>query len=168
MEAARKYAAAQKAQFYPKIEAIGAAGVSPVRDGSQVSDTYAAAGINIGLPLLNGSRLSAQATEAELRATAAQRLLEEEQNDVARDVRMAWLRATTGYKQIGVAEELLANASETLDLAQSRYTAGLSSIVEVSQAELNKAQAEIATATARYDYQILAADLKYQLGDLTP
>ena len=44
-------------------------------------------------------------------------------------------------------------AQKALDLAQSRYKLGLSSIVELSQAQLNETQAEIAQASAKYDYQ---------------
>ena len=164
-EAALKFASAQRSAQYPTIEAVGAAGVSPIRDDAHLDASYAAAGINLSLPLLTGGRLSAAVSEADYRAIEAQRLLENEQNDVGRDVRTAWLDAVTAYKKIGVSEELLANASQSLDLAQARYTSGLSSIVELSQAQLNKTQAEIDTAEARYDYQILAADLKYQVGD---
>ncbi len=164
-EAARKFVSAQRAEQYPTVQAIGEAGVSPVRNSADIDGDYAAAGINLSLPLLNGGKLSAQVSEAQDRAVEAQRLLDSLENDVARDVRAVWLRATTAHRKIGVSEELLANASESLDLAQARYTSGLSSIVELSQAQLNKTQAEIDVASARYDYQILAADLKYQLGD---
>jgi outer membrane protein len=164
-EAAKKYASAQRAAQYPTIQAIGSAGVSPIRDNSALDSGYAAAGINVALPVLTGGKLSAQVAEADARAIGQERLLDGLRNDVARDVRTAWLRASTGYRKIGVSEALLANASQALDLAEARYTSGLSSIVELSRAQLNKTQAEIATASARYDYQILAAELKYQLGD---
>jgi outer membrane protein len=43
---------------------------------------------------------------------------------------------------------------------------GLSSIVELTQAQLNKTQADIDQASARYDYQSRAAALKFQTGAL--
>jgi len=42
----------------------------------------------------------------------------------------------------------------------------LSSIVELSQAQLNETQAEIAQASAKYDYQTQTSVLNYQLGAL--
>ena len=51
-----------------------------------------------------------------------------------------------------------------LDLAQTRYKLGLSSIVELSQAQLQQTDAQIGNSTARYDYLVALAQLKYQIG----
>jgi hypothetical protein len=40
------------------------------------------------------------------------------------------------------------------------------SIVELSQAELNKSQAEIEQASAKYEYQMQRSVLAYQIGAL--
>jgi outer membrane protein len=61
---------------------------------------------------------------------------------------------------------LLKQATDALDLAQSRYNLGLSSIVELSQAQLNSTEAQIAVASARYDYALQRAILDYQTGVL--
>jgi hypothetical protein len=50
--------------------------------------------------------------------------------------------------------------------AQGRYKLGLSSIVELSQAQLNLTQAQIADTSAKYDFQIQSAVLSYQMGQL--
>jgi outer membrane protein len=65
-----------------------------------------------------------------------------------------------------VTDQLLQQASLALELAQARYTLGLSSIVELSQAQLNLTQAQIEQASAKYDYQIQRAMLDYQVGRL--
>jgi outer membrane protein TolC len=39
-------------------------------------------------------------------------------------------------------------------------------LIVMSQAQLQKTEAEIANATARYDYQIRRADLDFQVGTL--
>jgi outer membrane protein len=54
----------------------------------------------------------------------------------------------------------------SLELAQARYDLGLSSIVELSQAQLNRTAAEIGDSSARYDYQIQRAVLRYLQGTL--
>ena len=56
--------------------------------------------------------------------------------------------------------------SQALELAQERYKLGLSSIIELSQAQLNQTQAEIAQASARYDYQAELAALAFQSGQI--
>jgi len=40
----------------------------------------------------------------------------------------------------------------------------LSSIIELSQAQLNETQAEIAEASAKYDYQVQTSVLNFQMG----
>ncbi len=57
-------------------------------------------------------------------------------------------------------------ASKALDLAQARYKLGFSEIVALSQAQLNKTQAEIAEANARYDYLKELAILAYETGQI--
>jgi outer membrane protein len=63
---------------------------------------------------------------------------------------------------LGVTQQLLAQAI-SLDLAQTRYRLGLGSIVELSQAQLDKAQAEISHARAGYDYRLALAVLRFQV-----
>jgi outer membrane protein len=53
-----------------------------------------------------------------------------------------------------------------LDLAQTRYDAGLGSIVELSTAQLNLTSAQIADTSAHYDYQSQRILLDYQIGAL--
>ncbi len=162
-EAGQRLAAAERAIHYPVISAIGAIGFSPYRD-DRLDDRYAAAGVSLTVPLFTGGRISARATEALLRADAAQRTLDQEENQVTRDVRIAWLAARTAHEAIEVTQTTLASASRALELAQSRYELGISSIVELSQAQLQETEAEIAHARARYDYEIRRAELDFQAG----
>jgi outer membrane protein len=51
-------------------------------------------------------------------------------------------------------------------LAEARYTTGISSIVELSQAQLSLTSAQIANTNARYDVLIQEANLNFQIGAL--
>jgi outer membrane protein len=99
-----------------------------------------------------------------LRAQAASERLRDAQNRVAHDVNVAWLSASNAFQRIGLTDQLLAQANLAMDLAQSRYDLGLSSIVELGQAQLNKTSAEIQNLTSRYEFQIQSAVLKFQVG----
>jgi outer membrane protein len=57
---------------------------------------------------------------------------------VARDVRVAWLDSQTAFQRLTLTDQLLSQANDSLDLAQQRYDLGLSSIVELTQAQLNQ------------------------------
>ena len=104
----------------------------------------------------------AREAEAGYKAKAAEQNLLDLGNRVSRDVRLAWLSADTAYQRINLAAQLLSRAREALDLAQERYRLGLSSIVELSQAQLNVTVAEIENANAKYDYLIQRAVLNFQ------
>jgi outer membrane protein len=164
-QAADRFAASEGALWRPSISAIGAVGAAPYRQIG-LNSRYSALGINLSLPLTNGGLLSARHAEAALRASAEEQHLHDLENVIARDVRTAWLDAQASFRRLEVAEELRANAADAADLAQSRYEIGLSSIVELSQAQLNKTRADIERAQAQYDCQIRMANLKYQTGEL--
>ncbi len=164
-DAALKFASAEKALSYPTISALATAGGLPAYE-DPLRGRYAAAGMNINVPVFNGHLFSARRSEADLRAQAAAQNLRDLENRVARDIQVAWLNASTAFERLGLTAELLAQASLAMDLAQSRYDLGLSSIVELSQAQLNKTSAEIAAASAKYDYELLRAVLDYQGGVL--
>jgi len=147
------------------IGLTGTAGFAPFAD-SQISGRYGAVGVNINLPVFNGGLFRARRNEAELRARAASQNVKELENRVIRDVRVAYLNARTAFERVGLTTQLLEQAKLSLDLAQSRYDLGLSSIIELSQAQLNLTSAQIGSASAMYDYQSQRAQLSYQVGEL--
>jgi outer membrane protein len=165
-DAAVRFFQSEKSLWLPSISAVTSFGVIPGPHTDQLPNHYAAAGLNINVPIFNGHLFSARREEAGLRAQAAGQRLKDEQVQVARDVRVAWLRSEGAYQQLDLTHELLAQARQALDLAQARYDMGLSSIVELSQAELNLTSAQIGEAAAKYDYQIRRAELEYQMGEL--
>ncbi|MCU1339693.1 MAG: outer rane efflux protein [Bryobacterales bacterium] len=162
-DAALQFAQAERALVRPTVTAAAAAGGVPAHD-SNLHGRYAAAGINVTIPVFNGKLFAARRTEADLRAQAASEHLRDAENRVAHDVNVAWLSTSNAFQRIGLTDQLLAQANLAMDLAQSRYDLGLSSIVELGQAQLNKTGAEIQNLTARYDFQIQSAVLKYQVG----
>jgi outer membrane protein len=164
-ESAERLHKAEHDQLYPTISALGAFGDSPVRD-DRVYGPYAAAGVNLEIPVFNGFLYTAKSHEADLRARAARQRLNDLRNRIARDVRTSWLAASTAFDRVSVSEQLLAQANQALDLAQTRYKLGLSSIVELSQAQLQQTQAEIGSAQAGYQYRLALSVLRYQTSGL--
>jgi outer membrane protein len=151
--------------MYPAISALGAFGDSPVRD-DVIYGPYAAVGVNVEIPIFNGFLFSAKSREADLRTQATRQRLMDLRNRISRDVRTSWLAASTAFDRVNVSEQLLAQANQALDLAQTRYKLGLSSIVELSQAQLQQTQAEIGNAQAGYEYRLALSVLRYQTSGL--
>jgi outer membrane protein len=85
---------------------------------------------------------------------------------VIRDVRIAFLNATTAYDRMALTQELVNQSQLAMDLSQSRYDLGLADIVELSQAQLNLTSAQIANTTALYDYQAQRINVDFQTGTL--
>lgn len=165
-EAALKFAKAERDLWFPTVSFLGTTGLTPLRPAKlgNLTDHYAAAGINVNVPIFNGRMFSARRAEAQLKAQAENQNLRDLEDRIGRDVRVAWLNSQTAFQKLGLTEQLLKQANLALDLAQSRYKIGLGSIVELSQAQLNQTEAEIEQAGAKYDYQIAAATLNYQVG----
>jgi len=165
----QKFATAQQLQHLPTISALAIGGITPVApDGVFVPNWYAAGGVNLTLPLFTGFRIDAQAQEARLRQKAAEKQAQELSDTIARDVRVAVLNAQTAFRRIAVADQFRKQTAQALALAQTRYKLGLSSIVELSQAQLQSTQAAVAAVNARYDYLLSLRALDYARGQLAP
>ncbi|MEO8658804.1 MAG: TolC family protein [Bryobacteraceae bacterium] len=162
---ADRFAKAEHALFYPSIGLVGTAGFVPTGDAT-VPGSYGAVGVNVNIPIFNGGLYKSRGAEARLRAQAATQNVNDLENMLTRDVRVAYLNASTAYDRLSLTEQLLQQAQLAFGLAQSRYELGLSSIVELSQAQLNLTSAQIASSTARYDYQTQRAIVDFTTGVL--
>lgn len=164
-QAAVKFARAQHDQMLPSINTFGSLGSVPIRpDNYFTSNWWGAVGVNLNLPIFNGFLYSAQTKEAQYRARAASEQSRNLRDMIVRDVRTAWLGANTAYQRVGVTEELLSEANLALKLAETRYQLGLSSIVELSQAQYQQTDAAIGNTNARYQYRLALATINYQIG----
>lgn len=163
-DAAMRFAKSQRDSRLPTVQATGAAGYAPWRGDEALRDDYYVGGVQLSLPVFAGGYYVAKQREAELKAQADAELLRSVENNVIRDVRIAWLDLKDAVEQLRTTEELSANAAEAFTLAQARYQSGLSSIVELSDAQLDLTSAQIAEANARYNVLIQQANLDYQIG----
>lgn len=161
--ASTKFGKAEHALWRPTVSASGVVGLAPVRD-PHIDNWYGAAGVNINIPVFNGFLYNARAKSADLETQAKQQRLQDLQNNIARDVRNAWLDTEKAYQRLSLTKQLREQASLALDLAQSRYKLGLGSIVEYSQANLQKTEADLQDTDARYQYHVSQIVLAYQIG----
>jgi outer membrane protein len=165
VQSAHAFATAERDLWLPTISAAGIFGLVPVGD-VQLRSSYAAGGFNVTIPVFNGKLFSARYAEANLRAQAEEQRLHDLENGVGREVRVAWLDVNTAYQRLDLTSQILDQARQALDLADARYKLGLSSIVELQQAQLNETQAAIDQASAKYEYGAKTASLNYAIGRL--
>lgn len=168
-QAAQHYQKAERDLLLPKVEALGVWGKVPY--GSElngapafIDNWYGGIGANVNIPIFNGFLYPALSKEAKLREQAAGEQLRDLKDRIANDVRTSWLNSITAYNRIAVSQQFVNQSNLALKLSQERYNLGLSSIVELSQAQLQQTQAEIQYAAAKYQYRIAQAVLRFQVG----
>jgi len=163
VKSAQSYATAERDLWFPTISAAGVTGLAPYRQESLPS-RYAAAGFNVNVPLFNGRLFNAEHTEATARARAQELFLRDLENRITQDVRTSWLNVISAYQRLSLTQQLLDQTTQAFDLAKGRYGLGLSSIIELSQAQLSLTEAQVEQVSAQYDYESQTANLNYQLG----
>jgi outer membrane protein len=164
-ESATHQARAERDLNYPTVNALATGGEVPVHD-STIHHDYEAVGININIPIFNGGLYAARAAEGRFEAKAADKDASLREVEIVRDVRMTWADARDAYLQMDVTQRLVDQTNVAMRLAQARYDAGLGSIVELNQAELNQTSALITAASARFDYLRSMTAFRFALGHL--
>ena len=166
-DAAYKFADAEKDLSRPTVSAVAVGGFLPFINNPPAHlfpAEYEGLAANVSIPLFNGHLFSARREAALQRALESDQKLRDEQQGLTRDVRVAWASANDAYQRIDVTAQFLRQAALALDLSQGRYNLGLSSIVELTQAQLNLTEAEIENLNAKYDYQTQYSALQYTIG----
>jgi len=161
---AEKFGRSEHDLWWPTVNAAGVVGQAPARD-DHIPSWYGAVGVNINIPVFNGFLFNARARSADLDTEMKRKKLQDMEDNLARDVRNSWLDTQKAYARLTVTQQLLEQANLALELAQARYKLGLSSIVEFSQAELQKTDADLQDTDARYQYRLTQIMLAYQMGE---
>ena len=160
VESAQKFGSAEHDLWRPTVNALGVVGEAPVRD-DHIPNWYGAVGVNINIPVFNGFLYNARAKAADLQTEVNRQRLTDLRNTISRDVRISWQDTNRAYERLSVTRQLREQASLALDLAQARYNLGLGSIVEFTQAELQKTEADIADTDATYQYRLAQIALAF-------
>jgi outer membrane protein len=168
-DSAYRFAEAEKDLNRPTVSLVGVAGFLPYINqvgSTPIASEYEAAAVNVAIPLFNGHLFSARREAARYRAMESDQRLRDQQERVVRDVRVAWSSTMTAFQRLDVTAQFVRQAALALNLAEGRYSLGLSSIIELTQSQLNLTEAEIENLSAKYDYQSQFAALQYAIGAL--
>jgi len=165
--AAQHFQKAERDLLLPSVEALGVVGRTPysstIAGVTPFTTWYGAVGVNVNVPIFNGFLYPARSREAGLRAQADAEQLRDLKDRIANDVRTSWLNAITAYNRIAVSKQFADQTDLAVNLAETRYSLGLSSIVELSQAQLQQTEAQIQYAAAKYQYRIAQSVLRFQV-----
>jgi outer membrane protein len=124
--------------------------------------------LGVSVPLFDRMATSNATRRAEIQADNERLNLENLQQDVALQVRRAVLDFQAAQEQLVVAQAQVRSAELALQASQDRYTAGASTLVEVTQSRATQVQAASALVTARFNLQFQRTLMDYYTGDLDP
>jgi outer membrane protein len=162
--ASERFADAESRLRYPSVSAVGAVGAIPVHR-QNLTNQYGAAGLNVSIPFLNGGLYAARREEATYRARQSEKEAEAIALQIAAGVRVAWIDADNAWRRLDITAKLVEQAATTQRLATARYEIGLSGILELTQSQFAYTTAQLAAASAKYDYLFRLAALKYATGE---
>ncbi|MEO6528868.1 MAG: TolC family protein [Gemmatimonadaceae bacterium] len=125
-------------------------------------------GLNVSLPLFDGFRVKSNVDLAQAQARVAELELQVERETVALDVARARAELRRSRASFAARQQNSAEAQEAFQLASLRFTRGLSTQLEVSDAQLALLTAQSTEARATYDLFLASADLARALGRPIP
>ena len=121
--------------------------------------------LDLKIPIWDGGITKAKVDQANADAEKASENLQSAKLAVALDVKNATLALNDAVKRMATAAQNVQLAEEALRLANVRYNAGVSTMVELSDAELALTQAKTEYVNARYDYALALAALERATGN---
>ncbi|MEW6259224.1 MAG: TolC family protein [Thermodesulfobacteriota bacterium] len=161
---AEKEVARSKAEHLPQIAMIGNYEInSETFDDTATNYTI---GAMMKVNLYSGQRITAKTREAEAAVRQIAALKQEMESAVQVEARQAYLRLTSSYHRIAVAEKAVDQAKEGLKIVQDRYENGLYPLVSLLDAELALKQARTAHLQALHEYLNAGAELALASGEI--
>lgn len=125
-------------------------------------------GASVNVPIFSGGLTEGRVAEARanLRGLKAdERTLRQQ---LGLEVRRSLLDVQRASQSIDVSERAAKQAAENLELAEGRYETGVGNVIELTDAQTQRASAEADRVSALYDYQVAVAALEQAIGRELP
>jgi outer membrane protein len=121
-------------------------------------------GVQLTVPLFSGFLTQQQTAEAKSNLYILRANEDTLRQQIVLDVRQAYLNLQAAEASIATAELAARQATENLDLANGRYTAGVGSPIEVSDAFATYVTAQANYTSALSNYKIAQATIEKSMG----
>ncbi len=123
---------------------------------------------SISLPIFDAFSTRSNTQRARLQVENEELGLADLRQNVATQVRQAYLDYLSFEKQVEVTAVQVESARRALDAAQQRYDAGAGTLLEVTQAQTSLTQAQSSQLRAQYSFFFQEKLIEYYLGVLDP
>ena len=164
VEASREFASAAWDQNLPTLSASGTWNWSAFDFPLFPRATY---GVTLSLPIFQGFSVSAQAEQASAVAAQAEATYDIMLQSVRNEAEQNYLGLTQARERINASQKLAEQAGQNLTLAERQYAAGVSSLLDVTDAQLTLSNARIIGILALFDYNTSLIRLRRSMGALT-
>jgi outer membrane protein len=145
--------------FFPDISGGGFYGAART-DMSEVWELN----LTLNWTLFDGGGLIARYREAKANFDAARARVKQAELDISREVETAIISVDEAQERIQAAQKAVESAAENFRLAQGRFDAGVGTILELTDAQLELTRAQNLEAQALADYKIALARLERSVG----
>jgi outer membrane protein len=122
------------------------------------------AGITLSLPIFQGFGIDAQVDLAEANLESSQATLSLAIENALLDVEQNFLSLKEALDRIDATTKLVGQATENLKIAEGRYSFGVGSAIEITDAQVTVANARLNNIQALYDYNTSLIRLKRAMG----
>ena len=123
-------------------------------------------GVGISIPLFDRGNTSIASQQAKIQEDNARLTLSSQRQEVALQVRRAWLDMQAADERLKAAQAQRAAADLAVAASSKRYEVGAATLVELTQARALQLQAASALVSARYTLAFQQALVTYYTGDL--
>lgn len=122
-------------------------------------------GVTLSVPIFNGFLTKHQMGEAVSNLNVALANEEALRQSVVLDVQQSYLNLRQGEDSIATADLAVRQATENLDIANGRYSAGVGNPIEVTDAQVTYSNAKLAYIQALTNYNVAHASLLKAMGE---
>lgn len=125
-------------------------------------------GIGVSIPLFDRGSTDLATQRAQLQADNARLALQQQRQDVALEVRRAYLDHRAAQERLAAARAQQIAADQALAATRERYRVGAATLVELTQSQAAQVQAASALVNARYALVFQQSLMSYYTGELDP
>lgn len=135
--------------------------------GDQLNDNRSASvGLTLSIPIFNRLQTKTSVEQSRVRYNNLSLDRQNLEQNIALEVRQAYLDYLTAVKRLDVTEKQLRSARQSEQVERERYDIGASTLVELTQARAGLVDAESQRAQAIYQFVFQSKVIEYYLGTL--
>lgn len=158
----------ERANYFPTLNLMGAYQLQAQDNSFHFKDYLWATSFNVGLqlsvPIFDGFRTSARAEQATIDRDKIHYTRLKVEEGLRLRLQSAEMKMTEAKKRIQAQEKTIAQAEKAVHIAQTRYSSGVGTQLELLDAQVALTLAQTNVAQALYDYLIARADWENAAG----